>query len=96
MYDSFWTPGDRVYYRLNEVCGFCEGLGVITGKNGQTVTCPVCNGETMGEDAQTIGIIDYIVINNTGVWYHMENGDIIAQGQLINRVEESEDIVNEV
>ncbi len=96
MYNNYWNPGDRVKYYLEEVCGFCEGMGKITGKNGQTIICPVCNGAHItGPNDYNIDIIEYIVIDNTGVWYHMENGDIVSQGRLVAQVpgEEEEEII---
>ena len=91
MYDSFWSPGDRVKYYLEEVCGFCDGIGMITGRNGQTIVCPVCHGDSLaGANSYAISIIEHILIDASGVWYYLENGDIVSQGRLINRVEESE------
>lgn len=81
-YNDFWAPGDNVYYRTNEVCSFCEGTGVLTGKSGQVITCPVCNGESPS-DERVGSVITFVEINTEGVFMHMENGDVIAQRQLL-------------
>ena len=89
MYNNDWMPDDKVRYYLEEVCGFCNGVGTITGLNGQTVTCPVCNGvQASGSDDTNVDYIDYIVIDNVGVWYHMREGDIVSQARLIEKVED--------
>lgn len=81
--DIYYAIGDYVRYNskegeiTRENCGFCDGTGSLTGKNGAVIECPICDGTGYLEYDNRKGEFKVGVVNDIQVrWYRDRNVEV--------------------
>jgi hypothetical protein len=81
--ETKYSNGDVVFYiqkdfkQVYKVCKFCDGAGVVVGKDGVTASCPKCYGRGGHQTSEpmrwhvvgsrTIGQINLKITNSPGI-----------------------------
>lgn len=100
LMDIYYAIGDYVRYNskegeiTKETCGFCDGTGSLTGKNGDVIECPICGGAGYLEYDEREGVTKIGVINDIQIrWYRYPkvNEDIkidyLIDSKWINQID---------